>query len=119
MSPAECGTNRGYRAHLRRRDVPCRPCCDAHAAAMDTWRAGGADTPDEPTRYALALAGREPAEALTTRDRWRLVAEMHRAGMTDQAMAARARMTVFTAARIREGMGLRPRRDRVASGVAA
>lgn len=26
-----CGSDRGYQAHRRRNEVPCRACCDAHA----------------------------------------------------------------------------------------
>jgi hypothetical protein len=28
-----CGTTAGYRRHERDREVPCQPCCDAHADA--------------------------------------------------------------------------------------
>lgn len=111
-----CGTNRGYQDHRRQRQVPCLSCCAAHAAAMAEWRATRPrpiDGPDEPIRYAMAFAGREPAEALTTRDRWRLVAELHRTGLTDVEVAAHTRMTTHTAARIRNAMSL-PVRQRMA-----
>lgn len=106
---ARCGTAPGYQIHRRRKQVPCRACCTAHAAYMAEWRAGltkPVTGPDEPIRYALARAGREPAEALTGRDRWRLVAELHRAGLSDVEVAAWTRMTTYTAARIRGDMAL-------------
>ncbi len=106
---ARCGTEPGYQIHRRRKHVPCRPCCTAHAAYVAEWRAGKVKPvigPDEPIRYAMARAGREPAEALTGRDRWRLVAELHRAGLSDVEVAAWTRMTLYTTARIRTDMGL-------------
>jgi len=27
----KCGSLRGYRIHLEKREVPCQPCCDANA----------------------------------------------------------------------------------------
>jgi hypothetical protein len=37
--PAPCGTPRGYRAHLRRREPPCGPCREANTAAAHENRA--------------------------------------------------------------------------------
>lgn len=62
--------------------------------------------------YTAARNGELPAEALPTRLRWRLVAELHATGWTDLDIAQWTRMSTYTAARIREGMGLRPNRRR-------
>jgi hypothetical protein len=111
MRAAACGTESGYRRHLRDDIVPCRPCCDGHAAHMARWRGRAAVTaPEDPLRYRAARLGHEPAEALTTHDRHRLVAELHRAGWTDRRIATHARMTTYTTARIRAGLGLLPNR---------
>lgn len=67
---------------------------------MNTWR----------LHYREALAGREPAEALPTHVRHRLVAQLHGAGWTDVEIAAHTRMTTYTTARIRAGLGLLPNR---------
>lgn len=34
LSRPACGTESGYTAHRKRRDVPCRACTDAHTAAQ-------------------------------------------------------------------------------------
>lgn len=65
---------------------------------MDTWR----------QHYREALAGHLPAEALPTHARARLVAALHRAGLTDTEVAAHTRQTTYTAARIRNRLGLPP-----------
>jgi hypothetical protein len=62
----------------------------------------------QPHLYAAALAGHEPAEALTTSDRRRLVAQLHRAGWTDADIAVHTALTTYTAARIRDGLDLPP-----------
>ena len=64
--------------------------------------------PDQPRLYSRALAGRVPAEALTTRDRHLLVATLHRLGWTDTRIAAHTRMTTYTTTRIRAQLGLHP-----------
>ena len=38
-SPIECGTFRGYQAHVRAREPACRPCKDAYAAWYRQYRA--------------------------------------------------------------------------------
>jgi hypothetical protein len=58
--------------------------------------------------YLRAYDGQLPAEALPTRLRWRLVAELHRAGWSDQQIAELTKLTEYTTARIRAGMGLKP-----------
>lgn len=65
----------------------------------------------QPHLYAAALAGHEPAEALTTSDRHRLVAQLHRAGWTDADVAVHTALTTYTAARIRNTLGLPPNRE--------
>lgn len=62
--------------------------------------------------YRAAREGDLPAEALPTHLRWRLVAELHRAGLGDVEIAELTRLSTFTTARIRAGMGLRPNRPR-------
>lgn len=69
--------------------------------------------------YRKALEGLEPAEALPTDLRWRLVAELHRLGWADVEVAGHTAMTSYTACRIREGMGLSPNRPRVAEELSA
>lgn len=66
----------------------------------DTWR----------RHYRAAFAGDMPAEALPTHVRHHLVAQLHRGGRTDVEIAARTRMTTYTTARIRAGLGLLPNR---------
>ncbi|GAA3878652.1 hypothetical protein GCM10022243_49210 [Saccharothrix violaceirubra] len=50
--------------------------------------------------------GREPAEALTTRDREDLVRLLWDCGWTDGEIAVHTRLTDYTAARIRTRLGL-------------
>lgn len=57
-------------------------------------------------RYRLCLAGREPAEVLNGRQRYLLLAELHALGWTDLDIAIHTRWTVYTVARIRDGLGL-------------
>lgn len=59
-----------------------------------------ADRPEQPLLYRLALAGREPAEALTTADRRRLVTALLAAGWPIGRIAGHCRMTCYTTARI-------------------
>lgn len=58
--------------------------------------------------YRRALEGEVPAESLPTFLRWRLVATLHRAGLSDVEIAEVSRMSTYTTARIRAGMGLKP-----------
>ncbi len=60
------------------------------------------ELPDHPLQYRAALDGREPAEALTTRDRARLVAELTAAGWSVPDIAEHTRQTTYTTARIRD-----------------
>lgn len=104
---ADCGTESGYRRHLANREVTCQLCCDAHAVHMANWRARArVQTPANEIQYRAARLGREPAEALTTADRHRLVAELHRLGWTDVQIARHTRQTTYTSARVRELLGL-------------
>lgn len=113
------GTEPGYRRHLADRDVPCRACCEAHTVVVANWRARArVSTPLEPLRYQAARRGIEPAEALTPGDRHRLVAELHRGGWDDRAIASHTRMTTYTTARIRGALGLLPNRPGVKEGAA-
>lgn len=118
-SRAAHGTECGYRRHLADREVPCYPCCDAHAAAVANWRARVRVTAAlRPLHYQAARLGREPAEALDPADRRRLVAELHGLGWADEAIAAHTRMTTYTTARIRDALGLLPNWPRVLKGAA-
>lgn len=108
--PAVCGTDRGYQHHRALREVPCPPCSAAHAVTNRhnrDWQRQHRHV-DEPLRYAAARAGREPAEALTTHDRHRLVAELTARGWPDVRIAELTRMTTYTTARIRHRLGLAP-----------
>ncbi len=133
MKRPDCGTNRGYHQHLAAHERACTRCCTAHTTASRVsyhrrraelrrfevrraaaeaerrawpWPFGPA--PDDPLLYAAGLAGHEPAEALTTLDRRRLVAVLHAAGWTDGEIAEHTRMTTYTTARIRGDLGLTP-----------
>lgn len=66
--------------------------------------------PPNPHRelYERCLAGREPAEALPTKERELLVAELVTAGWTVQQIAAHTRMTLYTTDRIRARLELSP-----------
>jgi hypothetical protein len=107
-NPAGCGTDGGYQRHKAIREVPCPRCYAAHSATNANARAWlrSQEAPDEPLRYTAAHAGREPAEALTTHDRARLVAELVIRGWTDQRIAEHTRQTLYTTCRIRERIGL-------------
>lgn len=72
----------------------------------------------QPLLYGRALRGLEPAEALSTADRKRLLAELHGWGWTDAEVAAHTRLTTYTAARIRAALGLLPNRPSQTEGVA-
>lgn len=58
--------------------------------------------------YVAAREGDLPAEALPTHLRWLLVAELHRAGLSDVEIAEVTRLSTYTAGRIRARMGLKP-----------
>lgn len=57
-------------------------------------------------KWQRCWEGLEPAEALSTRDREDLVWQLHERGWTDVEIAEHTRMTTYTAARIRERLGL-------------
>lgn len=59
-----------------------------------------------------ARNGHLPAEALPTLLRHQLVRELHNYGWTDLEIADHTRMTLYTAARIRDFLRLRPNRPR-------
>lgn len=102
VATPDCGTPRGYRLHGYHREVPCDRCCAAHALTEAARRITHRTAPDQPLQYRAALNGREPAEALTTRDRARLVAALTVRGWTVQRIAEHTRMTTYTTARIRD-----------------
>jgi hypothetical protein len=56
--------------------------------------------------WRLALDGDLPADALSTVDRRALVLVLHNCGWTDVEIASHTRMSTYTTARIREGLGL-------------
>lgn len=62
----------------------------------------------ERERYRACLGGSEPAEALSVKNRERLVGDLWERGLTDTEIAAHTRMTVYTTARIRDRIGLAP-----------
>ncbi|RZQ59820.1 hypothetical protein [Amycolatopsis suaedae] len=59
--------------------------------------------------YDLARRGELPAEALDTKDRSRLFAELWERGWTDAEIGVHTKTTTFTVARVRERLGLAPR----------
>lgn len=101
-----CGTPIAYRYHQAVGETPCYRCREAHARQLAKETA--AQRADHPARYWAALGGDEPAEALTTADRARLVGLLHAWGWTDVQVAAHTRMTTFTSAEIRTRLGLPP-----------
>lgn len=101
-----CGTVAAYRRHLAHGEVPCQHCCDAQARQRARERSRHRAV--QPRLYAAALAGDEPAEVLTMADRHRLVGLLHRWGWSDVDIAIHTRMTTFTTAEIRAGLGLHP-----------
>ena len=96
---AACGSDAGYRRHLRLRTLPCLPCRDAHTLA-EVQRTGRLRL------YERALAGDEPAEALDTDLRELLVTTLHARGWSDVQIAAHTRQTTYTTARIRARLDL-------------
>lgn len=52
--------------------------------------------------------GTEPAEALSMRDREDLVWHLHEQGLTDVEIGEHTRITLYTTARIRDRLGLKP-----------
>lgn len=60
----------------------------------------------------LCRAGQAPAEALDVRDREQLVRELWAEKLTDAEIAEHTRMTTYTAARIRDRLGLAAHRAR-------
>ncbi|GAB3670460.1 hypothetical protein GCM10027597_01770 [Saccharopolyspora tripterygii] len=59
-------------------------------------------------RWRACCRGELPAEALSTRDREDLVAELHTRGWTDAQIALHTRMSLYTTARIRDRIGRDP-----------
>ena len=105
---APCGTSAGYYQHRRHHQPPCPACCAAAAARRRRERATRADRPAQPLLYRLALAGAEPAEALTTADRCRLVTALLAQGWPLQRIAGHCRMTSYTTARIASAVPAHP-----------
>jgi hypothetical protein len=105
--PADCGTECGYRRHLAAHEFACQACCDAHAVAVANWRARArVVAPSNEPLYRACRLGRDPAEALSTEDRERLVDELHRLGWSDTQIAEHTRMSTYTTVRIRERLML-------------
>lgn len=65
-------------------------------------------TPRTTIRYQRALAGHEPAEALSTPERDRLMRMLCGDGWTDVHIAVHTLWSVYTVVRIRERLGLKP-----------
>lgn len=64
--------------------------------------------PTNRTQYRRCLAGDEPAEVLSAEWRQRLVRALHARGWADAEIAVHTRMTLYTTARIRSRMRLKP-----------
>ncbi|RJO69809.1 hypothetical protein D5S18_28325 [Nocardia panacis] len=63
---------------------------------------------EQPFTYTRVEAGELPAEVLTPHDRRVLVRQLVADGFTDLEIASRTQWTLFTAARIRDSIFLRP-----------
>lgn len=63
-------------------------------------------TPRTTIRYQRALAGQEPAEALSTAERWRLMRTLCGWGWTDHQIAVHTLWSTYTVARIRHQLGI-------------
>jgi len=59
-------------------------------------------------RWRACCAGELPAEALSTRDREDLLAELHGLGWTDREIAEHTRLSTYTTARLLDRLGLAP-----------
>jgi len=108
-----CGTPAAWRRHHARGEYPCIPCADAWNARCHAYRAERIQARRRCALYRDALDGLEPAEALATRDRENLIAELHGRRWTDVEIGEYTRTTLYTVARIRDRLGLsanRPRR---------
>ena len=64
--------------------------------------------PEQPKQFRLARDGAEPADALTPHDRRLLVELLHELGWTDLEISRHTRMTLYTTARLRDELWLRP-----------
>jgi hypothetical protein len=62
-------------------------------------------------RLDKCLAGLEPADALSRRDRERVVRRLWSEGWTDVEIAVHTRMTTYTTGRIRGRLGLAAHQD--------
>lgn len=63
---------------------------------------------DAPLTYSQAREGREPAEVLSEHDRKVLMVNLVRGGLTDWEISSLTRWTLYTVARIRDGLNLPP-----------
>lgn len=108
-----CGTPAAWRRHHYRGEYPCIPCADAWNAYVTAQRAERRrQARRRSALYVAAREGLEPAEALSTGERRRLVTEFVVLGMTDLEIAELTRMTLYTTARIRRELGLEPNERR-------
>jgi hypothetical protein len=53
-----CGTYNGYSAHIRRSEIPCDPCREAHRVWVENYRV---DNPDSTARNAARTSARSRA----------------------------------------------------------
>lgn len=60
------------------------------------------------TKWRQCAAGRLPAESLSQRDRDELVRALHSRGWTDAEIAGHCHMSLYTAGRILDRLGLDP-----------
>lgn len=89
-----------------RRDSLGRRIWDAAARPPGSCEDLAVSDPERPEQFARAYAGREPADALTSRDRRLLVVGLWEKGWPDERIARHTQMTVGTTERIRTALGL-------------
>lgn len=73
------------------------------------------DPPESRSRYERwrkCCHGEVPAEALSARDREDLIAELHALRWSDVEIAEHTKLSTYTAARIRDRLGLTPNEGR-------
>lgn len=63
-----CGSDAGYRAHCKRKEITCQPCRDAHATCMIQWKK---IHPDLVTRNATKYRVENPEKVKAAQTKYR------------------------------------------------
>jgi transcriptional regulator with GAF, ATPase, and Fis domain len=98
LAELELRAIRREQAAMPHQHVKRAPRIDYAAEPIHRW----------PIEMQNVIHGKEPAEALPTHQRQVIVRVLHRRGWTDADVADRLRMTLYTAARIRQDLRLPP-----------